>query len=1070
MSKMRRLLCAIACVLIGSARADSIANYQVLDWLESDGHQVIDTGIKYDNTTRLRTWLSTCNADKDAGAHIGAIDAASTAYDRFHFYCKSDKFEFWYGFDKQSVQFWSNDGFFHLYEMNRAAQTLVRDDVKKVENLSGNYHSTRDSHSTIWLFGRNGSSDDLKQYATVRMAETSIWQDGTLVRQLVPCKRLSDDELGMYDLVQNEFLTNVYAAADKKAFVGWAARTSLPAGYTQGKSIVVTDPNQYINTGYCPVLATDIEAHFAVKDFSAAMPLYWVRPKDSTTYPTFGFILPAGTTKAVRAYRMSPGGSSVTTTFDTLAKEIRLKTVYSNGVNTCQVNASTVNFAKNTIDYVDLPLCLFARNDGTASPTIVPGCATDVKLYAFTILHYRKVVKDFVPCKRDSDDVAGLFDLCEPDASKAFYANAGSGGSFGFEAIDLEKVTLTVCGSPVEVGTPAPAYGITNLEAGVAFTARMPQAAITNYLNAEERQLKGWSLRITRAGTSATTQSTDATRQICTFTPEKGDDITLTWNWTEGKYGPRTLPDAYEATEYFEFAMDDAWRYAFVNTDYIPDVNDRIAAVVELTANSATGYRCIFCSRESGTRSETNPHTVLFVHDGKLMFANGTGDYKDGLGAVAVNVQSAYAVSGRRLYQDGTALGTAFADSGQAMVAPLVLGSSYNGYDAEAQRVKDAYNSFQGRYYAFKVWSSDGTPRMDLRPCTRKADGWKGLYDTVRNRFCPYRRIPWVQVFGDPEQLNSPNPTYGYSDLDIHSGQPYKQSFTLTCPSEKVTAPGGEATYQVCGWVLRTKTPEGTDTTVTNDADHVSSLTVTPYFGDRYYLTWLFKFDYLKPAGPNMPQRYSEVAWIDFPGADATTGQTHIQTDYTPHPDKIKMRTKFQLKADHSSECIFCARSSGFNGCYSALAYPLEGLNYTGLQFRVNKEWATIRSEAPVETPLTLWSEKNTVWLAGDTSKIDVGTYDSKFTAAGGPLIFGAAYQIYGSNPPSGFSNWSTMRFFGSKIWENDVLVHDYRPCFDRVSGVSGLYDIVDQKFFGNAKGLHFAFGKKRSGFVVIVQ
>ena len=50
-------------------------------------------------------------------------------------------------------------------------------------------------------------------------------------------------------------------------------------------------------------------------------------------------------------------------------------------------------------------------------------------------------------------------------------------------------------------------------------------------------------------------------------------------------------------------------------------------------------------------------------------------------------------------------------------------------------------------------------------------------------------------------------------------------------------------------------------------------------------------------------------------------------------------------------------------------------------------------------------------------------------------------------------------------------LVHDYRPCFDRLTGVSGLYDLVDGVFFPNGAGTHFTCAVKEfSGMIIIVR
>ena len=50
---------------------------------------------------------------------------------------------------------------------------------------------------------------------------------------------------------------------------------------------------------------------------------------------------------------------------------------------------------------------------------------------------------DFVPCVRDADGVAGLYDTVR----NAFYPNSGTGGSFGYE----ELAGITICPIPTQV-------------------------------------------------------------------------------------------------------------------------------------------------------------------------------------------------------------------------------------------------------------------------------------------------------------------------------------------------------------------------------------------------------------------------------------------------------------------------------------------------------------------------------------------------------------------------------------------------------------------------------------------
>ena len=59
---------------------------------------------------------------------------------------------------------------------------------------------------TNWLFAANGSNTGNK--LPVKLYYFKIWENGTLVRNFVPAKRNSDNEIGMFDTVTGQFFTN----------------------------------------------------------------------------------------------------------------------------------------------------------------------------------------------------------------------------------------------------------------------------------------------------------------------------------------------------------------------------------------------------------------------------------------------------------------------------------------------------------------------------------------------------------------------------------------------------------------------------------------------------------------------------------------------------------------------------------------------------------------------------------------------------------------------------------------------------------------------------------------------
>ena len=218
MNKKVKYVLGIASVILaaGLARADSINNYQVLQYLESSGTQAIDTGVKYGPTTRMKFRMQVLNGA--TVSQIGVIDNFGTGgkYDRFHFNVNNGKIWVWCDRRDEGIcSVHAVGGTWHNYDINLVDNKVYRDgatDISGIYDKAYGYAGTTDEHSTIWLFGRNSNMPNVLSYATVRIGKVEIWQDGQIAerdRMLLPCKRLSDNVLGMYDVVRNEFLTNV---------------------------------------------------------------------------------------------------------------------------------------------------------------------------------------------------------------------------------------------------------------------------------------------------------------------------------------------------------------------------------------------------------------------------------------------------------------------------------------------------------------------------------------------------------------------------------------------------------------------------------------------------------------------------------------------------------------------------------------------------------------------------------------------------------------------------------------------------------------------------------------------
>ena len=269
-----------------------------------------------------------------------------------------------------------------------------------------------------------------------------------------------------------------------------ASAATLPDGYTEVACITVTDQEQYINTGFQPYYMTDVEAHFEVPDFSSQNVLYWTRTSGS-----FAFITKANTsdptkTNKVRAYRSSDGSGSVETELPDYLTSTDIfystKFVDNKTDNTFTVNGQKVNFVAATGTGRMPNMFLFRLNNNGSLYSGVKA-VVGMKLYSFKIIESGAIVADFVPCL-NPDSVAGLYDTVR----KAFYPNAGSGGSFGYETL---ATTLDVTGSPEQAGTPSPAYGRAyGLAPGQTLAVSCGETQCTNAAETVVYSCAGWKL------------------------------------------------------------------------------------------------------------------------------------------------------------------------------------------------------------------------------------------------------------------------------------------------------------------------------------------------------------------------------------------------------------------------------------------------------------------------------------------------------------------------------------------------------------------------------------------------
>ena len=168
------------------------SGYTQLEYIESNGAQYIDTGLK---PTQDYSMTIKCQS---TGTSNNTYAACDTNWQNTGFFIGVSVFEF----GNASTMTAQN------YGENPIVLTLdktggYKDGVKVWNNTSTNTFQTV-SNLTLFALNRNGT---IREYLTGKIYYCTISNNGTLVRNFIPCKN-SDGVIGMYDTIGAQFYQN----------------------------------------------------------------------------------------------------------------------------------------------------------------------------------------------------------------------------------------------------------------------------------------------------------------------------------------------------------------------------------------------------------------------------------------------------------------------------------------------------------------------------------------------------------------------------------------------------------------------------------------------------------------------------------------------------------------------------------------------------------------------------------------------------------------------------------------------------------------------------------------------
>ncbi len=379
------------------------STYTELEYIESTGTQYINTGITPTYQTDFEVSFEVRELPSNGAAIFGAV--------------KQSVCEF-------QLNAWLNEGSgYCAFNASDGVSAHLTPAVKNVIKLSASkYHyggSTPDTFSrnttsigyNMFVFAANRSGS-AGEYSSTKLYNFKIWDIGVLVRNFIPVKRNSDNTLGLYDMVEDVFYTNSGSGSFLK---GPEKKISLPSSYTRVEYIE-SSGTQYIDTGVSPSNTLDFEITFMSLDGPTA---------DGHTILGAVVASSAATQFHLNTYNSDGNRSTGVLYFmgDNGAGGNVDAHITKNSKQTSKLVANTYRVGSNTettsrSGSISYNIYVFAGNrDGTA------GEFSSTRVYSFKIWKDRALVRNFIPAIRNSDGVAGLYDL----VNGSFYTNRGTG-------------------------------------------------------------------------------------------------------------------------------------------------------------------------------------------------------------------------------------------------------------------------------------------------------------------------------------------------------------------------------------------------------------------------------------------------------------------------------------------------------------------------------------------------------------------------------------------------------------------------------------------------------------------
>ena len=289
----------------------------------------------------------------------------------------------------------------------------------------------------------------------VKIYKCRIYDGNTLVRDYIPCYRNSDNEIGMYDLVNNQFYTNAGTGTflkgndstlptpsfpqdihtTRKQNAIYLKDSILPAEYTEVEYIKSTG-SQWLDTLLYPTDITKIEADITFDEVSSSGGSYFIGGYYSNVSSGTSWYSPLLLNSSNYIGTGYGYGWAYTTKKWELGERHKVTSQLIKNSQYLILDGETIytntNSSERPTVETTVPLMIYQYQTSRLTNYGWKGKIYSLKIYG----NNNELIRNYVPCIRDVDNVAGLYDL----VNNVFYTNAGTGTFVVGDTVEQKQI------------------------------------------------------------------------------------------------------------------------------------------------------------------------------------------------------------------------------------------------------------------------------------------------------------------------------------------------------------------------------------------------------------------------------------------------------------------------------------------------------------------------------------------------------------------------------------------------------------------------------------------------------